>query len=206
MAIEVPPISLRLRDFYGISPAGSVFDTELPPTQIPCFLRLFGSEIEHNFKGMKPVARLRLQRGFNMTTKSHGESNENEAVRPEETLVAAAIDGDESAFEDLVSGHVHDAVRVAAEIVGLNLAEGVVQKAVLLARRDLASLQDRTSFPRWFLSITRWQALRVERLERRRPFGRVSLVETVLETLSRLASDPRLTGAGDGLLLARLSR
>jgi DNA-directed RNA polymerase specialized sigma24 family protein len=122
----------------------------------------------------------------------------------DEVLVSIALDGIERAFEDLVAGHLHDAIRVAAEIVGLDLAEDVVQNAVFLAHRDLASLHDRTRFSPWFLAITRWQALRVERLERRRPFRRAASFEPFLESLSHLASDPRLIDAGDGPLLAGL--
>lgn len=118
--------------------------------------------------------------------------------------MTAAQDGSEPAFEQLVSRHLHDSVRVAAEIVGLDLAEDVVLCAVHLAHRDLWSLQDRSVFSPWLLAITRWQALRVVRLERGRPFGRAAHGESVLETLSHLASDPKLIDAGDGLLLAGL--
>jgi RNA polymerase sigma-70 factor (ECF subfamily) len=125
-------------------------------------------------------------------------------TRPDEVLVAAAIDGDDFAFEDLVSRHRRVAVRAAAAIVGSNHAEDVVQDALLLAHRELSSLQDRTKFLRWLLAITRWRALRVGRHESRHAVGRVSFDESDLETLSHLASDPRQTDAGDELLLAAL--
>jgi len=88
--------------------------------------------------------------------------------------------------------------------VGSSLAEDVVQDALLLAHRELTSLQDRAKFSRWLLAITRWRALRVARLESRHALGRVTLDESYLETLSHLASDPRQPGAGDELLLAAL--
>jgi len=125
-------------------------------------------------------------------------------TRPDETLVAAAIDGDELAFEDLVFRYRRTAVRAAAAIVGPNQAEDVVQDALLLAHRELSSLQDRTKFLRWLLAITRWRALRVGRHESRHTVGRVTFDESDLETLSHLASDPRQTDEGDGLLLAAL--
>jgi len=125
-------------------------------------------------------------------------------TRPDEILVAAAIDGDHLAFDDLVSRHRRTAVRAAAAIVGSNQAEDVVQDALLLAHRELASLQDRAKFSRWLLAITRWRALRVARLESRHVVGRVTLDESYLETLSNLASDPRKHDAGDELLLAAL--
>ncbi len=133
-----------------------------------------------------------------------------EAARPgaksrlDERLVAAAIEGDDVAFEDLVSRHRRTAVRVAGEIVGANLAEDVAQDALLIAHGALASLKDRTKFSRWLLAITRWRALRVGRQERQHFFGRVTLDESLLETLSDLASAPRQSDAGDELLLAAL--
>jgi len=138
------------------------------------------------------------------------ELDKNEAVRPgvetrsDEILVAAAIEEDPSAFEDLVARHRPAALRVASGIVGSALAEDVVQDALLLAHRALASLQDRAKFSRWLLAITRWRALRVGRLESRHSVGRVTLDGTDLETFSHLASDPRQTDAGDGLLLAAI--
>jgi RNA polymerase sigma-70 factor, ECF subfamily len=137
-------------------------------------------------------------------------SNGDEAARrgagsrPDEILVAAAIDGDELAFEDLVSRHRRVAVRAAAAIVGSNHAEDVVQDALLLAHRELSSLKDRTKFVRWLMAITRWRALRVGRQESRHAVGRVTFDDSHLETLSKLASDPRQTEEGDALLLAAL--
>lgn len=75
---------------------------------------------------------------------------------------------------------------------------------MLLAHRALTSLADRTKFSRWLLAITRWRALRVGRREGRHDAGRVALNESVLETLSDLASAPRNSGVGDDLLLEAL--
>lgn len=119
-------------------------------------------------------------------------------------LVAAAIGGDEVAFDELVCRHRQTAVRVAGGIVGQSQAEDVVQDALLLAHRALASLGDRSKFSRWLLAITRWRALRVGRLESRHVVGRVTLDDSVLETFSNLASTPRHQDAGDGLLLEAL--
>ena len=136
--------------------------------------------------------------------------HENEALRPrletrsDEILVAAAIEGDQLAFEALVFRHRPAALRVAGGIVGSTPAEDVVQDALLLAHRALASLQDRTKFSRWLLAITRWRALRVGRLESRHAVGRVTLDDSDLETFSHLASDPRQADTGDGVLLAAL--
>ena len=125
-------------------------------------------------------------------------------VLSDEALVAAALGGDPLAFDDLVSRHRHAAVRVAARIVGWNQAEDVVQDALVLAYRELASLRDRDKFSRWLMAITRWRALRVGRAESRHEVGRTSLDGSVLETLSRLAIDPRQSDVTDGLLLTAL--
>ena len=125
---------------------------------------------------------------------------------PDTILVAAAIEGDQLAFDDLVTRHRQAAVRVAAAIVGQSQAEDVVQDALLLAHRELATLRDRTKFQRWLLAITRWRALRVGRYESRHSARHVTFDECDLETLSKLASDPRQTEGGDGLLLAALGR
>jgi RNA polymerase sigma-70 factor (ECF subfamily) len=125
-------------------------------------------------------------------------------ARPDDVLVAAAIEGDDFAFEDLVSRHRQTAVRVAGRIVGTNLAEDVVQDAFLIAHGALASLKDRTKFSRWLLAITRWRALRVGRQERQHVFGRLSLDESLLQTLSDLASAPREKDSTHELLLVAL--
>ncbi len=144
-----------------------------------------------------------------MTTKAHTSARDEAeqpaaGARPDEILVAAAIEGDDLAFEDLVSRHRHLAIRVAAGIVGSKDAEDVVQDTLLMAHRALASLRDRTKFSRWLLAITRWRALRVGRREKQHTFGRVSLDESLLETLSDLASAPRHSDVGDDLLLTAL--
>jgi RNA polymerase sigma-70 factor (ECF subfamily) len=144
-----------------------------------------------------------------MTTKAQNSTRDDAGqpgagTRPDEILVTAAIEGDDLAFEDLVSRHRHAAVRVAAGIVGPKDAEDVVQDTLLMAHRALASLRDRTKFSRWLLAITRWRALRVGRQERQHLFGRVTLDESSLNTLSELASAPRQSDVGDDLLLAAL--
>ncbi len=124
----------------------------------------------------------------------------------DEELVAAAIAGDDTAFDDLVGRHRHTAVRVAAGIVGPNRAEDVVQDALLLAYRALGSIQDRSKFSRWLATITRFRALRFGRSERRHVSAHVPLDETLLETLSDLACAPRDSEPGDDLLVAALDR
>jgi RNA polymerase sigma factor (sigma-70 family) len=126
-------------------------------------------------------------------------------VAPDEILVAAALAGRESAFDELLSRHRPAAVKVAARIVGPGRAEDVTRDAVKLARKALPSLKDRTKFSRWLMALTRWKALRAGRLACRKAFGRgVMAEEPILETLSHLACDPRHTVEGDEILLAAL--
>ena len=125
---------------------------------------------------------------------------------PDEVLVAAAIDGDEEAFGALAGRHREMALRTAAKLVGKNGAEDVVQDALLLAFRALRSLGDPSKFSRWLSTITRFRALRVERLESRRRARTVCMDERELETISAIASAPRHEEEGDGLLLEALER
>jgi RNA polymerase sigma factor (sigma-70 family) len=125
-------------------------------------------------------------------------------TRPDEMLVAAAIGGDELAFDRLVSRHRHSAFREAARIVGSSRADDVVHDARLLAHRALGSLKDPARFSRWLVAITRWLALRAGRPESRQPLAGVALEEPVLETLSELATAPRRSAAGNALLFMAL--
>ena len=119
---------------------------------------------------------------------------------PDEVLVGAVLGGDGAAFDDLVSRHRRAALRTAVFVVGPDRAEDVVQDALLLAFRSLATLRDRTKFLRWLLTITRFRALRLGRIERDRRAGTVPLDENLLETLSDLACAPREQRQGDDLL------
>lgn len=119
---------------------------------------------------------------------------------PDEVLVNAALDGDRDAFDDLVSRHRRAALRAAVFIIGPDRAEDVVQDALLLAYRALSTLRDRTKFLRWLLTITRFRALRVIRIDKDRRAETVPLDEALLETLSELACAPREVRPGDSLL------
>jgi len=124
----------------------------------------------------------------------------------DEELVGAAIAGDDDAFADLVSRHRGKALRAAAGIVGNDRAEDVVQDALLIAHGSLASIQDRSKFSPWLSAIARFRALRVGRSESRHVSGRMSLDDSMLETLSVLASAPRQAETGDEALHAALER
>ncbi len=125
-------------------------------------------------------------------------------TRSDEMLVAAAIEGDELAFDRLASRHRHAAAREAARIVGAIRAEEVVRDARVIARRALGSLKDPARFSRWLVAITRWLALRAGKPESRQALADVTLEECVLETLSELATAPRRNAAGNALLFLAL--
>lgn len=118
----------------------------------------------------------------------------------DEVLVESAIGGNADAFDTLVGRHRGAALRTAAFIVGPDRGQDVVQDALLLAFRALPTLRDRTKFQRWLLTITRFKALRVSRIDSNRRAGTVPLDDALLKTLSDLACDPREERPGDGLL------
>lgn len=144
-----------------------------------------------------------------MTTRTH-EPRVNEAApeaveaRPDEALVAAALEGDRHAFESLALRHRQAALLVATGIVGQEKAEQTVGDALLLAHGALSSLKDRSKFRRWFLAITRWRALRAGRKAGPVASDVPTLGRPLLETLSELASTPRSSETGDALLIAAL--
>lgn len=144
-----------------------------------------------------------------MTTKT-SESHADEATpgtaeaRPDENLVAAALEGDRHALESLGLRHRQAALSVATGIVGQDKAEQTVKDALLLAQGALSSLRDRSKFRRWFLAITRWWALRARRKANPPASDIPALEGHLLETLSELSSTPRSSEAGDALLIAAL--
>lgn len=81
--------------------------------------------------------------------------------RPEvRALVAAAREGDRSAFEELVSLHYRSVFRTAmAALQRREDAEDVTQDAFVLAWRKMASFRGDSSFKTWLLTIVWRQAL-----------------------------------------------
>ena len=122
------------------------------------------------------------------------------SLASDEVLVESALGGDRDAFDTLVGRHRGAALRTAAFIVGADRGQDVVQDALLLAFRALPTLRDRTKFQRWLLTITRFKALRVSRIDSNRRAGTIPLDDALLKTLSDLACDPREERPGDGLL------
>lgn len=92
----------------------------------------------------------------------------------EAALVAEALAGDTSAFDQLVERHHSRAVSVAYRLVGnVHDAWEVAQEAFLRAHRSLARLRNRNRFEPWLLRIVTNLALNFRRSRRSEP--RVSL-------------------------------
>jgi RNA polymerase sigma-70 factor (ECF subfamily) len=73
--------------------------------------------------------------------------------RSDEALVAAALAGDERAFEQLVERHRDVVLRVAARIAGADAAEDVAQDAFLRAYHRLHRWRGDAQFRTWLLRI-----------------------------------------------------
>jgi RNA polymerase sigma factor (sigma-70 family) len=89
--------------------------------------------------------------------------------RPEAELIAAAVGGDEAAFDDLVGPLVEPAYKLAAVMLrDTEEARDAVQEACLIAWRKLFQLRSESGLRPWFLAIvanhcrtlrrTRWWA------------------------------------------------
>jgi RNA polymerase sigma-70 factor, ECF subfamily len=96
-------------------------------------------------------------------------------------LVAATLDGDASAFAELVDRHARACLRYATRMLGSHEdAEEVTQEALLRAHRALARYDGRTAFRTWLMSIL-INRCRTAMLQRRRRSARVVLDERAVE-------------------------
>ena len=102
-------------------------------------------------------------------------------------LVLAAILGDLQSFDALALRYRAAAYRVAQTVVGNELADDVVQEALLLAFKALPSLDEPDKFPSWLYAITRHAAYRVSQHSRQERAQRVELDEALLENSTALA-------------------
>jgi RNA polymerase sigma-70 factor (ECF subfamily) len=106
---------------------------------------------------------------------------------PDEMLVLAAILGDLRSFDVLALRYRPAAYRVAQAIAGDELAEDVVQEALLLAYKALPTIEEPDKFASWLYAITRHAALRTLKRERKEQARRVELDEALLEFSDVLA-------------------
>jgi RNA polymerase sigma-70 factor (ECF subfamily) len=102
-------------------------------------------------------------------------------------LVLAAILGDLQSFDTLALRYRAAAYRVAQTIAGNELAEDVVQEALLLAFKALPSLEEPDKFASWLYAITRHAAYRVSQQSRQERAQCVELDEALLENSAALA-------------------
>ena len=99
---------------------------------------------------------------------------ESPRMEPDEILIERTLQGDLSAFEQLVERHRGIVFRVAARIVGPDDAEDVSQDAFLRAFHRLRQYRGTASFRTWLLQITQNTALNARAWMRRRPTETVS--------------------------------
>src|SRR5258707_3195749 len=99
-------------------------------------------------------------------------------VTEELSLVRAAKQGDDAAFEELVRRYDRNVFRIAQHITqNREDAEDVVQEAFLKAYGNLAKFQEQSKFYTWLVRIAVNEALM--KLRRRKPERTVSLDEEV---------------------------
>jgi RNA polymerase sigma-70 factor, ECF subfamily len=101
-------------------------------------------------------------------------------------LVVAAILGDLQSFDTLALYRAA-AYRVAQTIAGYELAEDVVQEALLLAFKALPSIEDPDKFASWLYAITRHAAYRVNQRAQQERAQRVELDAALLENSAALS-------------------
>lgn len=107
--------------------------------------------------------------------------------QPDEMLVLAAILGDLRSFDVLALRYRAAAYRVAQVSAGNQLAEDVVQEALLLAFKALPSIEEPDKFASWLYAITRHVAYRLGQRSRQESARRVELDEALLENSAALA-------------------
>jgi RNA polymerase sigma-70 factor, ECF subfamily len=106
---------------------------------------------------------------------------------PDAVLVLAAILGDLRSFDVLALRYRAAAYRVAQTIAGNELAEDIVQEALLLAFKALPSIEEPDKFASWLYAITRHAAYRLGQRTRQERAQRVELDEALLENSTVLA-------------------
>lgn len=112
---------------------------------------------------------------------------------PDEILVGLAILGDLRSFDVLALRYRNAVLRVAQVYANAELAEDIVQEALLIAFKALPTIDDATKFASWLYAITRHAAMRISKSESVKNQNRVDLDELLLnqsEALARPFADP----------------
>ena len=107
---------------------------------------------------------------------------------PDEFLVGLAILGDLRSFDVLALRYRNAVFRVAQLYGQSELAEDIVQEALLIAFKALPTIDDPPKFASWLYAITRHAAMRISQNESRKNQNRVALDDLLLtqsEALTR---------------------
>jgi len=125
-------------------------------------------------------------------------------VQTETVLIAAARQGDGTAFAELINPQYRVAFRVAYGLLhNVDEAEDAVQEAAFTAWRRLGNLREGTSLRPWFLAIVAnqcrtmsrsrwWSVLKAESPEGEGPSVDVAAAVDLRRALLRLGHDERL--------------
>jgi RNA polymerase sigma-70 factor (ECF subfamily) len=118
------------------------------------------------------------------------------AAPTDEELAAAAVAGDETAFETLVERHQGRAYGLACRLVGADAAPDALQEAFLQVHRKLPTFRGEARFATWLYRIVTNAALMQARRRARRP------AESLEEFLPRFDSEGGHAGTPEQLRAA----
>ena len=99
---------------------------------------------------------------------------------PDEVLVGLAILGDLRSFDVLALRYRKAVLRVAQVYANVELAEDIVQEALLIAFKALPTIDDPAKFASWLYAITRHAAMRISKRESDKNQNRVDLDDLLL--------------------------
>ena len=99
---------------------------------------------------------------------------------PDDILVGLAILGDLRSFDVLALRYRNAVFRVAQVYAHAELAEDIVQEALLIAFKALPTIDDPAKFASWLYAITRHAAIRISKSESNKNQNRVDLDELLL--------------------------
>ena len=105
---------------------------------------------------------------------------------PDEMLVGLAILGDLRSFDVLAMRYRAAVFRVAQVHANNELAEDIVQEALLIAFKALPTIEEPTKFASWLYSITRHAAMRISRQARSESQRLVDLDDVLLANSAAL--------------------
>lgn len=127
----------------------------------------------------------------NITSQEHDETLERPELAEQESLVTRAIQGDQAAFGEIVSQYSTLMLRTASMIVGdRDIAEDVVQDALIQAWHHLADLRKTGALRPWLMRIVVNQCISFKRrLARTTAFMRQALSEQETDLIAQAADD-----------------